>query len=261
MKDQTRKFLGLAIVLAASVNITRADITLFQESFEGTNLVQWIGKSGSPHQGQLVADPLNPANHVLSFSGVNVSGDMFTPAPVNFSRPRQYVLSFDFLGSFNPGIENGGFIGVSAAPVGDDSIQSWIGGTFPGALTAPPSVATTLVADGQWHHYEIDITAALDELDLAQAYLMLEDWSQFGSVPGDAFFDNIKVVGVYDISPILAQVPCEGPSPGKKWKNHGQYVSTVSKVVDTYLAADIIAEAEAQQIMDLAGSSNCGKKK
>ena len=264
MKHSTKKFLGLATLLAATVSLTHADITVFQENFEGTNLVQWIGKDGAPHQGQLVADPLNPANQVLSFTGVNASGDIFTAVPVDVSRPRQYVLSFDFLGVPNstlPGLENGGFIGISAAPTGNDLLQSWIAGTFPLALTAPPSVATTLVADGQWHHYEIDFTAALDQLDLAQAFLMLEDWSNFGSLAGDAYFDNIKVVGVYDIGPILAQVPCEGPAPGKKWKNHGAYVSSVGKVVDTYLAADIIAEEEAKQIMDAAGSSNCGKKK
>jgi len=257
----TKKYLGLATLLAAMVNPTRADITLFQENFEGTNLVQWIGKDGAPHHGQLVVDPLNPANRVLSFSGVNASGDMFTATPLNFSRPRPYVLSFDFLGVADPTRENGGFIGISAAPTGNDLLQSWIGGTFPGALTSPPSVATTLVADGQWHHFEIDFTAALDQLDLAQAYLMLEDWANFGSIPGDAYFDNIKVVGVYDINQVLSQVPCEGPAPGKKWKNHGAYVSTVSNLADTYVSANIIAEEEAEQITDAAGRSDCGKKK
>ena len=214
--------------------------------------------AGAPHQAS-VLDPLNPANHVVDLQRVNFSGDLLV-APVNLSRPRPYVLSFDFLG-IPSGVENGGFIGIAAAPIGDDSQQSWVGGTFPGALTAPPSVATTLAADGQWHHYEIDFTAVLDEKDLTQAFLMLEDWFGLGSVPGDAFFDNIKVVGVYDISQVLAQVPCDGPAPGKKWKNHGDYVSTVSKVVETYLGANIIAPEEAQQILDAAGKSDCGKKK
>lgn len=263
MKRSTKKFLGLATLFAATVSVARADITVFQENFEGTNLVQWIGKDGAPHQGQLVADPLNPANHVLTFTGVNFYGDIFTATPVNVSRPRPYVLSFDFLGvpdPNNPTRENGGFIGIAAAPTANDALQSWVAGTFPGALTAPPSVATTLVADGQWRHYQIDITAALDEKDLTQAYLMLEDWFNYGSIPGDAFFDNIKVVGVYDINQVLSQVPCDGPSPGKKWKNHGAYVSTVSKLADTYLAAGIIAPEEVTQITDAAGDSNCGKK-
>lgn len=261
MKHSTKKFLGLATLLAASVSLTRADITVFQENFEGTNLVQWIGKDGFAHQGQLVTDPLNPANQVLSFSGVNASGDMFTAVPIDFSRPRQYVLSFDFLGTSSPAVGNGGYIGISAVASGVDALQSWIGGTPATGLNSPPSVATTLIADGQWHHYEIDFTAALDQLDLAQAYLMLEDWSNASNIAGDALFDNIKVVGVYDINQVIAQVPCAGPSPGTKWKNHGAYVSTVSKLANAYLAANIIAPEEVAQITEAAGSSDCGKKK
>jgi len=179
------------------------------------------------------------------------------------SRPRQYILSFDFLGvpdPNNPTRENGGFIGIAEAPI-SDAEQFWIAGTFPGALTVPPPVATTLVADGAWHHYDIDFTSVVVSNNLTQTLLMLEDWFNFGSVPGDAFFDNIRVVGVFDTSPILALIPCQGPAPGKKWKNHGAYVSAVGKVVDAYLNANIIAPEEAFAIMTAAGNSDCGKRK
>jgi hypothetical protein len=259
MKCKTARVLGLTTLLMAATNFSHADVILFQDTFESGNLDQWIGKSGAPHQGQIVSDPLNPANHVLTFMGVNFSGDMFTALPLNVSRPRQYILSFDFLGL--PGSEeNGGFIGIADAP-NSFSQQFWLGGTYPGALTAPPSVATTLVADGQWHHYSIDFTEVITANGLTQTLLMLEDWFNFGSIPGDAFFDNLRVVGVYDTAPILAQVPCDGPALDKKWKNHGQYVSTVSKVVEAYLNANIIAEEEADGIMSAAGQSDCGKKK
>jgi len=260
MKRILASALGIAAFVLTVPTPSRADVVLFEDKFEGTNLDLWIGKAGAPHQGQIVTDPLNPANRVLTFTGVNFSGDMFSAAPVNLSRPRPYVLSFDFLG-IPSGVENGGFIGISAAPIGDDSQQSWIGGTFPGALTAPPSVATTLTVDGRWHHYEIDFTEVVTANGLTQTLLMVEDWFNFGSVPGDAFFDNLKVFGVFDTRTVLSQVPCEGPAPGKKWKNHGAYVSTVSHLVDTYLAANIIAEEEAQEIMAAAGESDCGKKK
>ncbi|MGC3957192.1 MAG: hypothetical protein QM813_04255 [Verrucomicrobiota bacterium] len=247
----------------ATANLARADFVLFHDKFEGTNLNQWIGKVGEPHHGVLVADPHNPANQVLSFSGVNFAGDLFNAIPLNVSRSRQYVLSFDFLGlpeASNPGLETGGFLGIANAA--DPLIQqTWVCGTYAPAVTAPVPIATTLVANGQWHHYEIDITALIDANDLSAIVLMLEDWGGLGSVPGDVFFDNISVVGLYDIMPILAQVPCEGPAPGKKWKNHGAYVSAVSKVVQTYLVANIIAPEEADQIMSLAGSSDCGKTK
>jgi hypothetical protein len=261
MKFQTTKSLGLAALFIAAANCTQADVILFQDNFAGTNLNQWIGKAGAPHQGQLVVDPLNPANQVLGFTGVNFAGDIFSAVPLDVSRARQYVLSFDFLGlpdSGNPTRENGGFLGIADAA---DPLfqQSWIGGTYAPALTVPAPIATTLVADGQWHHYEIDITAVVEANDLTAIVLMLEDWGGLGSIPGDAFFDNIRLVGLYDILPILAQVPCEGPAPGKKWKNHGAYVSTVSKVVDAYVAVNIIAPEEAAQIVALAGESDCGK--
>ena len=259
MKHQTTKTLGLVTLLVATANFAPADVILFQDNFESGNLDKWIGKPGAPHQGQIVADPLNPANHVLTFSGVTFSGDMFTAAPLNVSRPRQYVLSFDFLG-IPSGVENGGFIGIASAPA-SDSQQFWLGGTDPSELNVPPSVATPLVADGQWRHYEIDFTEVVTANGLTQTLLMLEDWFNFGSVPGDAFFDNLRVVGVYDTAPILAQVPCAGPAPGKKWKNHGAYVSTVSKVVEAYLVANLIAEEEADAIMAAAAQSDCGKPK
>lgn len=264
MKHPFLKSFALAALFAATANFARADITLFHDDFEGTNLVQWIGKSGAAHSGQLVADPLNPANHVLTFGAVNFGGDMFSATPLNLSRPRHYVLSFDFLGTpdaSNPAREIGGFIGFADAPTGD-SRQFWIGGTFPAALTVPPPVATTLIADGQWHHYEIDFTSVITANGLSTALLMLEDWFGFDTgIPGDAFFDNIRVVGLLDLNSILGQIPCSGPAPGKKWKNHGAYVSAVSKLAQSYVAADLISEEEALEITTLAGQSTCGGKK
>src|SRR5688572_9491194 len=118
MKHKTTKSLGFAALLVAGAISARADITLFEDKFEGTNLVQWVGKSGSPPNGQIVVDPLNPTNHVLTFSAVNYSGDTFTAAPLNVGRPRRYVLSFDFLGNPSAG-ENGGFLGIASAPTGE----------------------------------------------------------------------------------------------------------------------------------------------
>ena len=262
MKNQTAKSLGLVALLVLAGNFAHADTILFQDNFEGTNLTQWIGKDGLPSNGLIVPDPLNPANHVLTFTAVNSYGDTYSAMPLNVSRSRPYILSFDFLGvpdPNNPTRENGGFIGIAQAPA-SDAEHFWIAGTFPGALTVPPPVATTLIADGTWHHYDIDFTSVVVSNDLTQTLLMVEDWFNFGSVPGDAFFDNIRVVGVFDINTVLNQIPCAGPAPGKKWKNHGAYVSAVSKVAEAYLNANIIAPEEAYQITVIAGSSGCGKK-
>lgn len=244
-------------LLTAVGNYAQADVTVFQDDFETGTLAKWIGKSGAAPQGVVVADPLNPANKVLTFSGVNFSGDMFSATYLDVSLPRQYVLSFDFLG-IPSGVENGGFIGIATAPT-SDSEQIWIGGTSPGALTAPASVATVLTVDGAWHHYEIDLTEIIEAEGLTETLIMLEDWFNFGSVPGDAFFDNINLVGLFDLNIILNQVPCDGPSPRVRWKNHGQYVAAVAAVANSYLNAGIITQAEADEVVSLAAQSDCGK--
>ena len=263
MKRTTLNALGFIVFWLAAATVCRADITLFQDNFESGDLSQWIGKDGAPLNGQIVVDPLNASNHVLTFTAVNSYGDMFSAAPLDLSRPRQYVLSFDFLGLpdiYNPSRGNGGFIGIADTP-SSFSEQFWIAGTYLPALTVPPPVATALTVDGAWHHYDIDITEVIQANGLTQTLLMVEDWFNFDSVPGDVFFDNLRVVGVFDPNPILALVPCEGPAPGKKWKNHGAYVSTVSAIVNLYQSENLITAAEADQVMSIAGRSDCGKKK
>jgi hypothetical protein len=55
-------------------------------------------------------------------------------------------------------------------------------------------------------------------------------------------------------------VPCAGPRPGQQWKNHGEYVSAVVKVVEELLAQDSLTEEEAGVIVIVAARSECGKK-
>jgi hypothetical protein len=262
MKRRNVKSYGLVALLVATANLVHANTVLFQDDFESGTLDQWIGKSGEPHQGQIVTDPLNASNQVLSFTGVNAAGDIFSAAKLDVSKPRQYILSFDFLGLSAGGapVENGGFIGIADAPSAASS-QFWLGGTYPAALSVPPSVATTLVVDGQWHHYEINFTEVILAHQLSGAHLMLEDWIDLGSVPGDAFFDNVQVVGGFDLGIFTELVPCAGPAPGTKWENHGDYVSTMSKVVGSHLKAGIITQEEADAVMSAAGESDCGKRK
>ena len=257
------KAIGLPAVTAcllAAASVSRGDWIVFQDNFESGTLDQWIGKSGDPPHGLIVTDPLNPSNQVLTFTQVNFSGDMFSASPINLSLPRHYVLKFDFLGvpdPANPFRGNGGFIGLAAAPT-SDSQQFWIGGTYEFALNTPPSVATVLTVDGAWHHYEIDFTEVIQANGLSQALLMLEDWFNFDSVPGDAFFDNVSVVALFDPNTVVSQIPCSGPAPGKKWKNHGAYVSAVSKLADSYLRAGLISQEEFYQITSIAARSGCG---
>jgi len=55
--------------------------------------------------------------------------------------------------------------------------------------------------------------------------------------------------------------PCSGPVSGGIWKNHGQYVSTVSKVTEAFLALGLITEDQADAIVSEAARSSCGSKK
>jgi hypothetical protein len=55
-------------------------------------------------------------------------------------------------------------------------------------------------------------------------------------------------------------VPCTGPASGGKWKNHGAYVSAVVDVLMDLLSEEAITEQEAEEIVAVAGKSNCGKK-
>ena len=52
--------------------------------------------------------------------------------------------------------------------------------------------------------------------------------------------------------------PCSGPASGGTWKNHGQYVSTVSQVADVFLAQGLITEDQADAIIAAAAHSQCG---
>jgi len=53
--------------------------------------------------------------------------------------------------------------------------------------------------------------------------------------------------------------PCSGPASGGAWKNHGQYVSTVARVVEAFLAQGLISAEQAEEIVTQATQSQCGK--
>jgi len=52
--------------------------------------------------------------------------------------------------------------------------------------------------------------------------------------------------------------PCSGPASGGRWKNHGQYVSTVARVTEVFLAQGLITVEQAEEIVAQAAQSNCG---
>ena len=59
----------------------------------------------------------------------------------------------------------------------------------------------------------------------------------------------------------IAQLaPCAGPSTGGIWKNHGAYVTAVSKAATAFVVAGDITQEEAVAVVDAAAKSDCGKK-
>jgi hypothetical protein len=151
----------------------------FAEDFE-SDLSAWTGKDGGAHHGTIVEDPLNPGNHALTFTERNSYGDIFTVATLAFGSGMDVTISFDYLGLVSETLDDGGFAGLSA---GLPSEHMWYYGTNTTSHAAP-----VLVDDGQWHHYEYELTAP--SAIGSGFHLMFEDYMGTG---GDAFFDNIRV--------------------------------------------------------------------
>ena len=260
MNTQMTKWFGsLAACLALT---TQADTVLFQDDFESGSLSRWTAKAGQSHHGQIVADPLQPGNHVLTFTALNTAGDILTVRSFSLVGTQRLVLSFDYLGTQMPGSvpgELGGFIGIATSL---DTAQPhfWIAGTDFSGINTPPGIGTELIDDGTWHHYEIDLTDFVQTNGPATFHLMVEDWADHGGVPGDAFFDNIRLTSVGSGISIDDLVPCSGPLHGGAWKNHGQYVSTVAHVTRDLVRQGVMTRQERSELVSSAAHSDCGKK-
>ena len=141
--------------------------TLFFDDFE-SGLAKWL----TIGTGVIVSDPLETNNHALSFTGLNIAGDIFSRQIVNATG--SYILSFDYLGTCS-GKNCGGFIGYEPGDV-------WVGGTDPNGYSAP---ITILPDTGSWERVTIVFSGP------TTISLKLEDWIGSGVVAGDVYFDNI----------------------------------------------------------------------
>ena len=199
------KRVGFLIFLAILVafSSTEANSTLlFSDNFEG-DLSGWTGKNGGSHSGAIVVDPLDPANHVLSFTQVASGGDVFTAGDAFVSHYYNiFRLSFDYLGIPSPGAASGdlgGFIGYTTAATPGTGSEA--GGTnlwLAGTQDNYPFPRLELPDSGQWVHVQLLFESA-DPIRL-----MLEDFLKpYGSaLAGDVYFDNITLE-----NPHVAPVP------------------------------------------------------
>ena len=173
--------------ITALAGIASAD-AYFSDTFEST-LSQWTGKSGGTHHGVIVPDPLRPGNNVLSFTGLNAGGDMFSVTALALDPSATYRISFDYLGLAEPMTiagDTGGYVGFSQG-LPDAHRWLWATGSVSGA-------SDVLDDDAQWHRYRFDFNAA--GLGTTSAHLMIEDFSGASGVAGDAYFDNFTITSV-----------------------------------------------------------------
>lgn len=170
LRPITQAALGLFLTLG--LGAAQAGL-IFQDNFEN-GLAKW-----SPVQsGQIVNDPFNGSNKVLSFRSEGSGGDTFTTQP--YMAGGSYYLSFDVLGTCaNPGGNCGAFIGIDQFPGG----EIWIAGDN----TYSP-VSYRMVNNGSWQHFEFAFTANVN----GTFRLKVEDFVS-GAAAGDVFFDNICI--------------------------------------------------------------------
>ncbi len=145
--------------------------TIFSDGFESGQLVTSdLNWSANTH-GLVVQDPLNPANHVLEFTGTQGAGDAFT---ITLPEAPQNYLSFDYLYLNAP--YGGGFIGI------DDPGETWLAGDCNNCF--PTGNELNGLSPGVWNHIQIQFTGS----GSGSLQLKLE---QFVASAPNAFFDNI----------------------------------------------------------------------
>ena len=188
------------------VNLRTDGETKFFDNFEN-GLSKWTGKFYGSHNGVIVEDPLRPDNHVLTFTALNFGGDVFS-SEVTVQEGVTCILTFEYLGLPVEGsVENdlGGAIGF-ATDLNYDYEGDWIRNRFLAGTSyfgnLPPQdygiEDDMLIDDGQWHKYRIEF----DPYKSAQFYegpvddkivVEIEDWFGSAGVPGDAYFDKVKL--------------------------------------------------------------------
>lgn len=161
---------------------------VFAEDLEG-GLGQWVGRPTTGHHAQIVQDPLDPGNRAVNFTRTVAAGDLFSlPIPVELGA--SYRLTFDYLGVPGPGsLANnlGGFLGIAQDLPGN---HIWLYGSAANAAEH----LYDLVEDGTWHSYSVTfVPSDLINVSGGSIRITIEDGEGVGSLPEDAFFDNLRL--------------------------------------------------------------------
>jgi hypothetical protein len=144
-------------------------------------------------------------------------------------------------------------------PLGSNSLYLWLG------LTDVGQEGVFIWADGSTSDYRNWSPGEPNNFFGGQNYAAI--WlppdpraPQWDDVV-DAQAGALGVVEIEDSGAILdLLVPCDGPVSGGTWKNHGKYVSTVSKVTKQMVQNNVISRRERGQLVSAAARTDCGKK-
>jgi hypothetical protein len=159
------------------------------DNFEGGSLspALWsvIGNA------QIVVDPTNPLNHVLSFSALGAGGDLFS-VPLDLSAS-PITLSFDYLAFQSTptvGTDTGGFIIV-------DLPNSFLGFSLLGTsnLGSPKLPDLLGLTPGVWHHISVSFDPSLTQAGDGSKFAF-EQWVSSPNAAGNVLFDNIEINAV-----------------------------------------------------------------
>jgi len=89
-------------------------------------------------------------------------------------------------------------------------------------------------------------------------------------VDGDGVINNSDQCGFTSLGAVVDPsngcsiyqlIPCKGPrGTTDKWKNHGEYVSSIAKTVNSFVDKGLLKKREKGRIISHAAQSTCGKK-
>lgn len=190
---------ALACMLGSTASMA-ANVNAFADNFE-SGLGQWTDRNPGNPESQIVNDPLNASNKVLSFLQKGSGGSLYTNDFMVTSNG-QFTVAFDYLGLTDRGgnpNDLGGFFGISQ---GLPDNHYWVAGTQNGYGPI------WLQSANQWVHYSVTFTSPFGN---GPVHLMFEDFAGSGGVAGDVFFDNIQ----FNDSSVQALPVSNGvPEPG-----------------------------------------------
>jgi hypothetical protein len=190
-----------------------------------------------------VVNGINPVPNQLTGGEGPVTGAEVT-ITVTFNPPISLPADHYF---FRPAVSStsGDFLWLSApAPVAPD-LESWIRN----ANLAPDwlRIGTDITGQGPFNA-SFSLTGDMD----SDGDGVPDSLDQCADTPTGGIINESGCT-------IDQLVPCEGPSSGGTWTNHGQYVSAVAHVSNTFKKEGLISGREKGQIVSTAARSDCGQ--